>query len=255
MKQILSFTKKECIESWRTFKLPILVIVFLIFGIMNPLFAKFTPELLKSLGDEAFQSLTLPEPTSLDSWAQFYKNITQMGLIIVALVFSGAVSQEISKGTFINLVTKGLARPAIIIGKYISQSVLWTACLFLCFAVTMGYTRFYFPDDLSRHLLQALLPLWIFGLLLLALVLFSSTITGKSYEGLLLTGAVIVVMMVVSMIKKLAFVNPLSLISKNMAFLQGTSTIIDYLPALVLTLLATIGLIVATICSLNRKKL
>lgn len=81
MKDIYYFTKKELLEVWRTKRLLILLVVFIIFGILSPLMAKLTPEILKSsFGSEV--QLTIPEPTSIDSWVQFYKNITQMGIYI-----------------------------------------------------------------------------------------------------------------------------------------------------------------------------
>ena len=43
MKNLYYFTKKELVESWRTSRLLILIIIFLIFGLMNPLLAKLTP--------------------------------------------------------------------------------------------------------------------------------------------------------------------------------------------------------------------
>ena len=48
MRAYLAFTKKEFTESFRTYKLVIMLAVFLLFGIMNPLFAKLTPALLET---------------------------------------------------------------------------------------------------------------------------------------------------------------------------------------------------------------
>ena len=45
MRTYLSFTKKEFTENWRTFKLMIMLVVFLIFGLMSPLMAKLTPNI------------------------------------------------------------------------------------------------------------------------------------------------------------------------------------------------------------------
>ena len=66
------FFKKEMVEHIRTYKLLIMLVVFFIFGIMNPLTAKLTPELLEKFMPEGVL-ISLPEPSSIDSWAQFYK--------------------------------------------------------------------------------------------------------------------------------------------------------------------------------------
>ena len=49
MRAYLAFTKKELFEFTKTYKLLLLVTVFLIFGFMNPVVAKFTPDLMELL--------------------------------------------------------------------------------------------------------------------------------------------------------------------------------------------------------------
>lgn len=133
---------------------------FLDFGILSPLFAKLTPELLKAtLGNQ--MAITLPKPTSVDSWTQFYKNITQMGIYIVAILFGGTVSQELAHGTLVNLVTKGLPRYAVVLAKFVVAYLQWVLAILLAFAVTFGYTWYYFPDNHSPHLWQGIVPVLI----------------------------------------------------------------------------------------------
>src|SRR5690554_2518719 len=125
MRHYIAFLKKEMLESIRTYKLFIMVIVFSLFGVMNPLAAKLTPYLIETLIPEG-NMINIPEPTALDSWAQFFKNINQMGLIVTLLIFSGILVNELSKGTLINMLTKGLSRKAVILSKYSSMVIIWT---------------------------------------------------------------------------------------------------------------------------------
>lgn len=69
---------------------------------MSPLAAKLLPQILASEGI----SITLPDPSAIDSWSQFFKNISQMGLIVTVILFSGVLGTELSKGTLINMLTK-----------------------------------------------------------------------------------------------------------------------------------------------------
>lgn len=254
MRQIAVFTKKELLESWRTHKLLILAIIFLIFGIMNPLMAKFTPEILKTAFGDSL-NMELPKPTSLDSWTQFYKNMTQMGLIVIALIFSGTVSHEVSQGTLVNLVTKGLRRSVIIISKLLSLWLQWTVCVLLTFEVTWGYTLYYFPDDKSPYIFSAVLPLWLFGLLLIAVIVWGSALARNSYEGLLLTGGFVVVLIGLNLFKQVKEYNPINLINENMTFLQNADKLGDYLPALLITIVLTFFFSGLGIVILDRKKL
>ena len=47
MTQLMAFIKKEWMELLRTGKFIIIVILFMIFGVMNPAIAKLTPWLMK----------------------------------------------------------------------------------------------------------------------------------------------------------------------------------------------------------------
>lgn len=254
MKNLYFFTKKEFFECWRTSRLLILVIIFLIFGLMNPLLAKLTPEIVKmTIGDTMARSI--PEPTSIDSWTQFFKNLTQIGMIVLALMFSGTVNNEVNKGTLVNLVTKGLRRWVIIVGKMISLVFQWSICFLLTFLVTWGYTVYYFPDNKSTQLFQAVFPLWIFGLLLLSIILLSSTIMRNSYEGLLLTGGTIVILVLLNLFDKLKYYNPISLVTQNLNFLQETVDFQEYVPAILISILVFALATFLSVRIFNKKKL
>lgn len=254
MKKLYFFLKKELFESWRTSRCLILLIIFLIIGLMNPLLAKLLPEIIKQTIGEGLAN-TLAEPTSFDSWTQFYKNYPQTGLIVLALMFSGIVSNEINKGTLINLITKGLRRWTVIIGKLLSLVIQWTLCLTVTFLVTWFYTQYYFPDNQSPHPFQAVFPLWIFQLLLVGLILFTSTIARNNYEGLLLSGGLILLFILLSVVKKLKYLNPLSLVTQNLVFLQKDAVVSDYWPAMLLSVLLFVLFVSLSIAIFNQKKL
>ena len=87
MKIFIALLKKEYLESVRNKKLFIMSFIFLFLGILGPITAKISPEILKSfLGEELAKGLQ--EPTFIDSWAQFFKNITQLGFIFIAIIFN-----------------------------------------------------------------------------------------------------------------------------------------------------------------------
>ena len=165
--------------------------------------------------------INIPEPT-LDSWAQFFKNINQMSLIVTLLVFSGILVNELSKGTLINMLTKGLSRRAVILSKYTSMVLIWTLSVVLSFLITWVYTVYLFPDGGANNLLFSVFCLWLYGCFLLAVLMLSSTITRTNYATLILVGLTVVVGMLVNIVPKFQKYNPLSLSSKNMDLLVGS---------------------------------
>ena len=254
MKHYLVFFKKELLEYNRTYKLLILLLVFLILGIMNPLTAKLTPDLLAKFMPEGV-SITLPEPSSLDSWAQFYKNVTQMGLIVTILVFSGVLSSELSKGTLIILLTKGLPRRVVILAKYMSMLVLWSASILTSFLVTWAYTVYIFPDGKSANLLFSMFCLWLYGALLLAVLLLAATLVKSSYGSLLITGVVVVLLTILNIAPAIQQYNPLSLAAKNMDLVMQTIEPSSLFPAIGVTVLATVVLLFAAVVIFRKKQL
>lgn len=244
--------KKEWQEAWRTKRILILLIVFLCFGIMSPLLAKLTPEIIKmSFADFAGK---IPKPTSLDSWGQFYKNMSQIGIYLAVILFSGSVSREVQKGTFLNFVTKGLSRRAIILGKWFSISLQWLGVTVGAFLVTLLYTLIYFDDGKSQAVLSSLVCLLLFGILLLTVTLFASTMLSNT-GGLFLTIGVMVLLYVLNLFEGLKDWNPVSLISIQPALLDGSAQVTSYTPALAVTLLGIILALTATLGVFDKKAL
>ena len=262
MKNYIIFLKKELFESIKTYKLVIMLAVFLVFGMISPLTAKFTPEILKwameSDPSTAGMDLSglLTEPAAFDSWVQFFgSNTGQMGLIVLVIVFSGMISSELSRGTLTIMLSKGLSRAAVILSKLTSAVLIWTVSFILSFLTAWGYTAYMFEDSVP-NLFAAVFCLWVFGVFLLALTALMATLTSKGYACMLSVGAVSVVLALLTLIPNTAKYNPSSLIGSPLQFLSGEAAPRRAYPALVV---AAIGIAAFTtlaviIFSKNKKK-
>jgi ABC-2 type transport system permease protein len=254
MRNYIAFTKKELLESVRTYKLLIMLIVFFIFGIMSPLAAKMMPEILGSVMPEGL-TVTLSEPAAIDSWTQFFKNVSQMGLVVTVIVFSEILGAELSKGTLINMLTKGLSRSTIILSKYTAMTMIWTVSYAAAFIVTWGYTVYLFPDDGISNLLFSVFCLWLFGMFLLAILLFASTLIKSNYGALLISGAVIVVLMLCNIVPNLQKYNPLLLASDNVSLLAKMVEVSSLLYAVAISILCSVILVIASILVFRKRQL
>lgn len=254
MKSYLAFTHKEFVETARTYKLLIMASVFLILGMMNPITAKITPQLLQSFMPEGME-ITIGEPTAMDSWTQFFKNIPQMGLIVLVIVFSGMMANEFSRGTLINVLTKGLSRKVVILSKFSMAVSLWTGSYALCFGVTYGYTAYFWPGFAIPNIVFSALCLWLFAILLLACILFSGVLFKNSYGSLLFTGVFAVILLLVNIIPTLQKYNPIALASSNMKLLQNTMQISDFVWPVVLCCILIVGFMISAVLLLNKKQI
>ncbi|MDF2821394.1 MAG: transporter permease [Clostridiales bacterium] len=254
MRGYTAFVKKEILESIRTYKLLIVVAAFFIFGMMSPLMAKLMPEIFSKLATEGM-IITIPEPTAIDSYTQFFKNLTQMGLVVLVLVFSGILSTEYSKGTLINVLTKGLSRHAVILAKYTVYLGLWTVSLAVSFLTAYGYTEYLFKQDGIVNLLFSVFCLWIFGAFLLSIFLFTATLIKSNYGSMLLTVMVIGLLFIMNIIPMLQKYNPVALISNNVIMLTSPYDLSNIYVSMIITGIFTIGFLCSSLLVFKKKSI
>lgn len=239
MNGFVSYSKKEFLEQLRNYKILILLSVLALFGMTSPLLAKMTPELLKNLSGSGI-TISLPKVTTSDAWAQFFKNISQMGIVALILIFGTSLPQEINRGTLIIPLSKGLSRSAVILAKYLVSFLNWTAGYFISVLICCGYTQYLFGTFAVSHLVYALICLWLFGNFLLAFVLLTGTIAIGSYGGLLLDAVGLGGLLVLEVFPKLQKWNPISLASKNASMLTRSTLSSDNSITIGITICATV---------------
>lgn len=241
MRSFYAFLKKERMELTRTGRLTILLIVYILFGIMNPAIAKLTPWLMKTMSESLEASgLTIAEVTvnALTSWEQFYKNIP-LALIILVLILCGTFTTEYQKGTLIPILTRGLARHKILAAKGIVLLLLWTLCYWLCFGITFAYSAWFWDNSIASHLLFSGAAYWLFGIWVLSLLILCSTLAKNSTGVLLGTGGIVLVLYLLSLLPALKNYLPTKLMSAG-ALLSGSTATVDYQPAIWITLALTV---------------
>ena len=256
MNQFFAFTKKEFYESVATFRLYILLVVFVLFGVMGPMLAILTPAIMEMVaaGDSGI-TIILPDPTAIDSWTQFFGNFSQMGSLALAVIFAGIMSSELSRGTLVNLLSKGLKRHTVILSKFFSAGVLWTLAITFSVGICWLYTAFYFDmADISHTALVFVAP-WLFGLFLIALLVFGGTLFGNFGGSLGVGFGTFLTLVFVNMIPGAERYNPVSLAGGALSVMNGTGEAADFIPAILICVATIVMLLVGSISVFNRKKM
>ncbi len=254
MRQLTAFIKKECMEVWRTGKCVILVILFVLFGIMNPAIAKLTPWMMEQFSDSLQETgLVVTEVTvdALTSWTQYYKNIP-MGLIAFLLIFSGIMAGEYQKGTLINMVTKGLVRWKIIMAKFVVLLALWTANYWLCYGITYGYNAYFWDNSIAKHAGFAAFCVYLFGVWLIALMVLMSVIFRAASGVTVGTGTIFFICYLFSVLPDVKKYLPTSLLDAS-GLLSGVGQINDYTWSIGIVVLLTVVQLIGAIILFNRK--
>jgi ABC-2 type transport system permease protein len=161
---------REIVRTWRIWVLP----GFLLFAaVTGPPMARYTKELLDSLGGGVMTGL-VPDPTWVDSYAQWTKNLGQLVLIALIISLGSSISGERRTGTAAMVLTKPVSRAGFVLSKFLSTAVLVVGATLAGMLVTFAITLAFFPDAPIGPLLAATAAWLLFALLLVAVVLAGS---------------------------------------------------------------------------------
>lgn len=254
MRIFLSLLKKEAIEGARTKKMISTFILFLLIGLISPLTAKLTPMILQSIATGNIDINVAP-PSEIDSWTQFFKNISQIGMFGLAIILSSQMSNEFQKGTLINLLSKGLPRYQVVLSKIFYNFILWFLAYFCSFIITYFYTKYFFGISFPiRNILMAALLPFIFGLFLISLEILAGVISGNVIGTLILTAIGIVIQLILSIRDEIVKYMPIALIGKPVNLIKGIGYDDYYVPIITGSILLILCIAIS-IAVINKKQI
>lgn len=184
MSGFVAFARKELLEQVRTFRLPILLVFFVLIGLGSPVIAKVTPELVRQFASTeelggGLELLIVRDPDATDALAQYLKNFGLMPLLVILLNFL-AVAGEKARGTAAMSLVKPVSRRAFLLAKAAVSALGILLGIVLSGAGFLLYTRILFGEiELAGFLLlNGALALVL--LTYLALALFGSVLTSSA---------------------------------------------------------------------------
>jgi len=243
----------EWLRLVRTHRLLAVVAVYLLFGLTGPLTARYIGRLLETFGEGGVR-IEFPEPVPADGIAQFVGNATQIGLLVVVLVASAALSFDARREMAVFLRTRVAHVRTIILPAYAVNTGAAVV------ALLVGTLAAWYE---SAVLLGALPPARLaLGFAAMALFLAFAVATVAFVAGLtrgvLATAGVTLVLLL-----GLAVVGSAtpagrwlpSRLADAMAGLVRGAEVADYLPAAAVTAPVTIALLTAAIALAARREL
>ena len=234
MRTFLVAFRKDILEQWRTNRMMIVGVVLVFFGISSPLLAKFMPELLQFIpGAEQFASL-IPQPTVLDAYTQYLKNIGQFIIMLALLVSMGSVAIEKEKGTAAMMLVKPLPRGTFLLSKFFALSVTFLAGLVLAALAAYYYTVYLFGAvDFGAWVTMNALVL-VYGLMYVAITLLFSTLVRSQAAAAGLGFGALIFLSILGSVPAFTAYMPAQLLDWAIGVLTGSPQ--SYWPALGITL-------------------
>lgn len=170
---------KELRESVRTRRLPILLVLFAVVGIISPLTGRYMGDILKAtLGDQL--PLTLPDPSAADALAQMAKNLGQLGVLAAIALAMGAVAGEVDRGTAALVLAQPAGRAAFIGAKAVAIGLVLLAATALATGLGWAYTTVLFGSQPAWGWVAFGLAEWLALLAWASLTLLASAATGST---------------------------------------------------------------------------
>ncbi len=204
---------KEIREQWRTYRLLVTLIVLSLFGLLSPLLAYFTPQILAAIpGAEAFGEL-IPPPKVADAIGQYIKNINQLTILFAILLPMGAVSNEKERGTAALVLSKPLPRGAFLLAKAVSYGLVFAVSLLIAGLAGYYYTGLLFEFLPFDRWLAMNGLLWMYGMVYVGMTLLFSVLSRSQAVAAGLSFAALLVLGVVGISKTIAAYLPAQLIT------------------------------------------
>lgn len=141
MQQFNALLLKEWRESWRSFKLLWIPLVFVLLGVSDPLVNYFMDDILKAVGNmpEGF-TMTMPELKPADLLAASTGQFQSIGIIVLIAAYIGAFSRERQNGTATLLYVRPVSFAALFFSKWMIASIVAVFSAVAGYAGSMYYT-------------------------------------------------------------------------------------------------------------------
>ena len=251
---------KETRQLWRTFRLPALLLAGLFFAILDPITAKYMPQILEQLmsGAEGI-TMIMPEMGPEDALASFFgKNLTQMGALIVILTAMGAVAGERERGVSAWVLTRPVSRQAYFWSKFTAYSAGIVLTVVSGTLLAALYTASLMGAPPVGPTIWGALYMFLYLELILALTFGASAML----RGQLAAGGVAFAAMMLLWLPQLFLDQtgagkymPYRLSSLVPEMLKGNAVPADILPALPALFILAAGVLVAAALSFSRAEL
>ncbi|MGZ4588183.1 MAG: ABC transporter permease, partial [Mycobacteriaceae bacterium] len=174
------FARKEAREILRTWRIWVLPGILLFFALTGPVLARFTPEIVGALAGDQLSGLKIPTPTYLDAYSQWIKNLSQIALFALIIIYGSIVSSESKSGTAVLVLTKPVSPTAFVIAKAAVHSAFLAVLVVTGTLVTWALTAAVFGQAPGSALWASALVWLVFGLLFIALMTLLSVLIGSA---------------------------------------------------------------------------
>jgi ABC-2 type transport system permease protein len=227
-------------------------VVFVFFGIIGPLSARYVGEIVEQFGGGI--EVTFPEPTPADGITQYSGNVAQLGLLVLIMIAAGALTIESRYEMAVFLRTRVrspfrllLPRYTVVAGAGVGAFIAGTLLAWYETAILIGA-----PEVPAMLLGMAFFSIYL--LFAIALVAFAGSALKNVLPTVIVTLVVLLLMPIVGLLPKLGDWLPSHLVGSLDGLVRG-ATAGDFAGSAIVASAATLALLYGTMRMLERREL
>jgi len=253
----LTFFKKEMMEICRTYKIIVLPAIFLFFGLLSPLTAKFLPQLIEKFGNsqQGYIIQMSEAPKYNVAYEQLFSCIGQIGMIVIILVFMGTVVGEKVKGSAILVLTKTVTRSQFILSKYLAATILFTISFIVSVVACSYYTYLLFGRFYNNNLILGLFLMWLFITFIISMTIFASTLSKTITVSAVLGFLCFAGISALSALPVIKEYSPGSLLGMGLGLIDGKESVSEIVAPIVTSIVMIILFLIGSIYVLKKQEI
>lgn len=130
-----------------------------------------------------------------------------------------------------------------------------TISYWITFAVTYGYTNYFWDNSQMDNVVISGVLLWIIGLLYLSILMLGCVLFKQTFTSILFTGGIVVVLSLSNIINPLKQFSPMMLTSKNIELISGEAERNIFIIPIILTFSLVIFFLTSATLLFKKKQL
>jgi ABC-2 type transport system permease protein len=247
------FAGKEAREILHTWRIWVLPCILLFFALTGPVLARFAPQIIGALAGDQLKGLAMPTPTPtyLDSYTQWTKNLSQIALFALVIIYGSIISSERKSGTAVLVLTKPVSRTAFLVAKAAVHSAFLGILVVAGTLVTWGLTAALFNDAPGSALWSSAMVWLMFGVLFITVMTLLSVLIGSAAAAAGAGLGIYALVSIAAIWKPLGTYSPAALATEPMSLAAGNDVAVLW-PVLTSLLLAAILLALAALAFRRR---
>jgi ABC-2 type transport system permease protein len=251
----MTLWKLEILRLVRTRRIVALAGVYVFFGLLGPLTARYLAEIFDIAGGELEgATIVLPDPTPVDGMIQYVSNAAQIGTLVAVVIAAGALAFDAIPEMGVFLRTR-VSDVAAILTPRLTVVTVATVAAFVLGALAAWYETWALIGPLPAGPVLAGIGFGILFIVFVMALVAAAAGWAKDVLGtVMISLAVLLVMPILSIADAVARWLPTHL-SGALAELPSGAPASDYVPATIVALAATVGLFWLAVTGAQRREL